>query len=612
MCGIIASAGLVYSPRNRDRAMSKLAHRGPDDDATWACDRDHLWLGHRRLAIVDLSSAGRQPMRNESGTIHLVCNGEIYNHTNLRAALKAKGHKFVSESDNEVILHGYEEWGHQVVDRLEGMYAFVIWDTLNKTLFAARDRVGIKPLVYCEIDGGLAIASEAEALLTLLDGKISRTLSPTSLAYFLTLGYVPAPHCIWQGVSKLKPGHHLTWRPGDRPIVKRYWQPPTTIDEGIRDPGKAWPDIFERAVSDHLLSDVPVGLFLSAGLDSTSVAVALSNQGQTVGALTVSYPNRHDDESGVAADTARQLHFRHRIIPIDEPEITSLMRRTAAAFDEPQGYSALLSMYQLSESTAGQFKVVLAGDGGDEVFGGYNWYGNLRSPSLPSIGSARRLLRPALRRNSQASLHRIAMKMFACTSSLHRHAWRLFPRFLPEEAEALLAPLGLTFGDEEMLAPLRQHFVPSLPLKRALQRVDLMTFCTDSILAKVDRASMAHGLEVRVPFLDRRIVEWGLSTPANNAENHVSKQILRKYISGKVPQSVLDTKKQGFSLRALDRFDWDGAVQKIDASPLVRDGLLAPGWKNSTAPGMPWRNARIWTLFSLTCWAETHLGGSRP
>jgi asparagine synthase (glutamine-hydrolysing) len=324
-------------------------------------------------------------------------------------------------------------------------------------------------------------------------------------------------------------------------------------------------------------------------------------------ALTVCFPNGVSDESPIAEATAKHLGLPHRRIPLELEDVNSLLCSVARAFDEPQGYSALLTMYLISKAAARDFKVVLAGDGGDEVFGGYTWYANINEKPKLAAPLTRRVFRSFVSSNATPLMRQRAARAFENVSPLHRHAWRLFPRFLPEEAEALLKPMGLRFGDEQMLAPLRKHFIPSLPLKRALQRVDLMTFCSDSILAKVDRASMAHSLEVRVPFLDRRVVERFIAAPTNPREDSESKPILRDYLRPRAPSAVLSAPKQGFSLRILDRFDWNAAVDAIQNGPWLRAGYWDNNWKALVQPGVPYREARIWTLLMLTRWGEAWL-----
>jgi len=596
MCGIVGTVCIDSSIEAKSQSLETLKHRGPDAEGQWSSVAKQVWLGHQRLAIVDLSDAGRQPMSNEDKSLWLVCNGEIYNYPTLRTRLEGLGHQFYSNSDSEVILHAYEAWGVQCVDYLEGMFAFILWDDKQQRLFAARDRVGIKPLYYAKTGQGLLLASEARALLPLLETEAEP--EPMALAYVMTLGYIPAPWSIWREIHKLEAGHFLTWQPHLGMQTQCYWEPPQHIE--AKEDETSWKALFESVLNEHLLADVPIGLFLSGGLDSSSVAVGLRDLGQSVEAITISFPDSPYNEERIATDVAKQLEFPHRIVPIESIDVNHLIKQVAKIYDEPQSYSALLSMVQVSQVAAQNFKVVLAGDGGDEVFGGYIWYQHLNH-SLLSMRGIARLVRSMIRGAVPGE------RAFVNRSPLHRHAWRLHPRFLPAEAQRLLSPTGLRFGETEMLAPLRKHFKQDLPLKRALQRVDLMTFCSDSILAKVDRASMAYSLEVRVPFLDRRIVEWAISRPLTEREEKSAKPILRDYLSCRVPASVLTQPKSGFSLRVLDRFDWDAAVDQIRQGPWVQKGYWSPDWKRLLEMDVPYRSARIWNLLMLTRWAEVWL-----
>jgi asparagine synthase (glutamine-hydrolysing) len=495
------------------------------------------------------------------------------------------------------VLHAYAEWGDACLERLEGMFAFALWDERRGRLLAARDRVGIKPLYHARTGRGLLIASELSALLELLPGGAEP--DPAALAQVMTLGYVPAPGSIWRDVQKLEPGHALCFEPEGEPLIRRWWQPPADLADPLDESREAaeWEWLCEEVLRAHLLSDVPIGLFLSGGLDSSAIAAGIAELGCTATALSVDLAG---GEIALAARTAARLGLRHEKLALAAGDVRGLAERAAVVFDEPQSYSALLSMLRICEAAGGSFKVVLAGDGGDEIFGGYRWYRDL-APA-PGAGRSAGALRRLLGRRGSPRLRRLAARVFAARSPLHRHAWRVHPRFLPEEAEAILAPTDLRFDDERMLAPLARHFEPRLPLLRALQRVDLMSFCADSILPKVDRASMAHSLEVRVPWLDRRVIEWGLRRPLGAREP--GKRVLRRYLAGRVPEGVLEQPKRGFSVRVLDGFDLERAVREIEAGPWVRRGWWAPDWAQAIRPGVPQRGARIWNLWALTRWAE--------
>lgn len=594
MCGIVGQVGTLSDKIRQAHALATLSHRGPDAHDNWWSGDGDAWIAQRRLAIVDLSEAGHQPMYNEDRTIWLVCNGEIYNYPTLRQQLEGLGHRFYSHSDSESILHAYEEWGLDCVQHLEGMFAFAIWDSRQRRLFLARDRMGIKPLAYRVTPEGLMFASDTRALIDLCPSR--PPVNPQAVAYVLTLGYVPSPLSIWQDIHKLEAGHWLTWSAEQGVRTQCYWQPPYELDPQQSSDIDTWQELFHTVVQEHLLSDVPLGMFLSGGLDSSSVALGLKELDQSIEAITVSYPASHRDESPYAKLLSEHLGMEHTITTLHVDDIESLVVKVAQANDEPQSYSALLSMYEVCEVGASKYKVILAGDGGDEVFAGYNWYNNLPQPKPTSL---KRTLKNWINGNPSGNV----WEQFAQQSPLHHHAARVHPRFFPHEAQALMQPTGLTFSEEEMIAPLQKHYVPSLPLKRALQRVDLMTFCTDSILAKVDRASMAHSLEVRVPFLDRRIVEYGLTQPIADREETESKPILRNYLQDRVPDDILNHRKQGFSWRGLDNFDWSHAKQKIRDSQWVKQGY----WSDVDSlfdKTMPYASARIWNLYMLAHWAD--------
>lgn len=597
MCGILGQVGKLSDKIRQSRALETLIHRGPDAHDNWWSDAGDAWLAQRRLAIVDLSEAGHQPMHNEDRTLWLSCNGEIYNYPSLRHRLESLGHTFYSNCDVESILHAYEEWGTDCVLHLEGMFAFAIWDTQKRKLLLARDRVGIKPLTYRVTGDGLTFASDTRAIIDLCDSR--PPVNPQAVGYTMTLGYIPSPLSIWQDIHKLEAGHLLTWTADSGIQTRCYWQPPREIDPTATLDIEAWRDVFHTVLQEHLLSDVPLGMFLSGGLDSSSVALGLKHLEQSIEAITVSYPTSKRDESPFASILAQHLGMSHTVTPIRVDDIPSLVTQVAQAYDEPQSYSALLSMYQVSQVGAEKYKVILAGDGGDEVFGGYNWYNNLLNANPKSF--KRRVKKFLKGIHPQKSVD--VWEQFAQQSPLHRHASRLHPRFFPHEAQALLQPMGLSFTEDDMLAPLRKYFVDSLPLKRALQRVDLMTFCTDSILAKVDRASMAHSLEVRVPFLDRRVIEWGLTQPILDREASESKPILRDYLRDNVPADILAHRKQGFSLRTLHDFDWEHAKHTIRDSHWVKQGY----WSDVESlfdPSAPYHTARIWNLYMLSQWAD--------
>lgn len=596
MCGIVGEAGKLRSSERRQQALDVIAHRGPDASNIWQSDDSRAWLGHRRLSIVDLSETGNQPMHNEDRTIWLVCNGEIYNYPYLRRRLENLGHLFYSQSDNECIIHAYEQWGEACVTFLTGMFAFGIWDARNKKLFLARDRLGIKPLYYAENHERIVFGSELQALYPLIERALE--INTLAVAYLMAMAYIPAPHTIRNNIFKLEPGHTLTWDALHGTQIRQYWEPPRHIDDRSHATGAEWEQLFEIVLEEHLLSDVPIGLFLSGGLDSSSLALGFHRLSYPVEALTVGFPGEPGhDEAPIAKSVARSLGLDHAVFPVTTSDINTLRRKVAEIYAEPHGGSAAATMVQLCESTRGKgYKVVMGGDGGDEVFGGYQWYRRLKYPPRTPrehLGQVKRHLKKCLQR----------VNMFFERSALHRHIQRVTQlQMTPEDIATLFQPMGLVFGEDELLAPFEKHYIPGLPLPRRLQRVDLMTFCTDEVLFKVDRASMAFGLEVRVPFLDHRVIEYGLTLPVRSPhEQYTGKQLLRDYLYDHVSLDVLDHPKQGFSLRVLNTYDWQSAREEISEGYWAKRGLITSGWQDMA---LARSNDFTWKLLALTDWAS--------
>jgi asparagine synthase (glutamine-hydrolysing) len=610
MCGILAIINLETDQKLRSTALGKMTHRGPDGEGEWSSEEDRVWLGHRRLSIVDLSANGQQPMTNEDQSLWLVCNGEIYNYPSLRKELLEKGHQLASHCDSEILLHAYEEWATDLFRHLQGMFGFALWDRQRKRLLAARDYMGIKPLYYARVGQGLILASDLESLLPLM--PVRPRPDAKAMAHFLTLGFVPSPRTIWENIYKLEPGHYLEFYPESNELaIHQYWEPPRYIKAGYNYDPTEWESLFNEVIKEHLLADVPIGLFLSGGLDSTSVAISLSELNSPLEALTISFPNTGKDEAPVAEKVSQYLGIPHTIIPIEYQHINpiDLLRRASADFDEPIGATGPISKYHICKAASdANYKVVFGGDGGDELFAGYHRFLNLQDTLPSSLLWIRQLIRPLMKHGPTSSLRGLAMKHFEAASPLYRHRWRLYPRFLPEEAEMLLKPMGLSYTDEDMMAPYLKHFEPSLPLQRALQRVDLMTYCMDGVLARTDKASMAHSLEWRVPMLDKRIIEWAMVQPFEVKNSKQTKPVLRNYLRSKhIPEEVLTHPKQGFSLRGLGALEPEELIPLIQQGKWVNNGYWAHGWEQLLAPDVPRRNERTVLLLLLTLWAENHL-----
>jgi asparagine synthase (glutamine-hydrolysing) len=587
MCGIVGSVGLLPSAGAAARALANLRPRGPDGAGEWR--GGDVWLGHRRLAIIETGAAGAQPMVHpDRPDVVVTYNGEIYNYRALRTELAGKGVRFRTMSDTELLLHAYTAWGEALLDRIEGMFAFAIYDGKLGQLLLARDPVGQKPLYLRSVDGALTFASTSTALRC-LDSAVDR-LSPTALCYVLTLGYVPAPHSIWSGVEALKPGHYVVWR-ADQPLrYRRYWSPPEAVGQE-RDP-EEFPELFAAVCAEHTISDVPIGLYLSGGLDSTSVALALASAGEPTECYSLGFAGHADSELAIAGESAKALALPWTSLEVGYTDVDELRRSVADSVDEPQTFSALLTMYAIAELAARQRKVMISGDGGDELFGGYGWY---RSRPNRVANWVRSLVRGGSARKTDD---------FAARSLLHAHAMGVHRRFLPDESGALFGLNPGAFTEETMLAPLAEYYVPSLPCQNAMQRIDLMTFCSGSILAKVDRMAMAHSLEVRVPFLDRRVIAWALSQPTPPTVAGNEKPVLRRMLRGNVPESVFTHPKQGFSMRGLESYDYGRLLQEIGRSRLVAGGVLSGDFAAWLDSRTSFGKARIWALAAVATWYE--------
>jgi asparagine synthase (glutamine-hydrolysing) len=601
MCGIIGlcdGSGEIARRKNDVLAARDLMHaRGPDDAGYAALKGPGRMLahfGHRRLAIQDLSSAGAQPMRAGAGRYTIVYNGEVYNIAELRSALSATGLKSRSQCDTELVLEGYAAWGPAVLDRLRGIFAFAIFDEVTGGVFLARDRMGVKPLYLCLNGATLAFASDARALRALGYGQ---SLNKEALALYLMLGYVPSPRSIWDGITKLEPGEWLRWRPGGGVSRGFYWRPPDATDSEGKLSGLG--DLIDMAVEEQLLSDVPVGLFLSAGIDSSIIASSIAEMGATsanVRALSVSFPeNASRDEAHVAEQTAAILGLTVDRLELrgDQSRLQSQAMRT---LDEPLGYSAVATQVAVSRLAAeAGMTVVLSGDGGDEVFGGYRWY---------ETGPDQEAFRPGLfdfRARRRARDSQIDDR-YRHRSWLLDHAQRVFPTLRPDHVADLLEGIGSEGAAILAEDALRRHDAPNLPQKRRAQRVDLLTFCSDVVLTKVDRAGMAFSVEARPPLLDHRIVEWGLSRPIADAFDAAPKNPLRSILRARGLGHLLDLPKRGFSLNTGHRSKRRERRSQIDVG--LRVAGFSPAWRRVVHRDTHASETKFETLSLFSHWID--------
>ena len=557
MCGIAGFVGRPGAPAWHDgSASARLAsmcdaiyHRGPDE---WGSRvSDGAAIGMRRLSIIDVAG-GHQPIPNEDGSVHIVFNGEIYNFRDLQSRLRARGHRLATRSDTETLVHLYEDHGARLVNELRGMFAFAIWDDRRARLLVARDRLGIKPLYYWAHPDGLAFASELRALLTL--PGFPRTIDHDAIVEYMALGYVPEPRSVFAGVSKLPPGHLLEWSATEGLRVERYWSPVRTeiaIDE--REAIEETRRLIDESVTIHLESEVPLGAFLSGGIDSSGVVAAMARvANHPVRTFSIGFREREFDESAHAAEVARALGTRHTELVV-RPDADMLFEQVARALDEPFADPSALPTFLVSHLARRDVTVALSGDGGDELFGGYTRYLETnRATELPA--SARSVLRAvalslphiAFGRNRLLALGRSLRGRYASTVALpvRESEGGILRSAVADRSDAFDRVLDRWFDGASS-----RDFLTQLTI------VDIQSYLPGDILTKVDRMSMAHSLEARVPLLDHVVAEFALSLPSSlKLRDGVGKWVLRQAIAGAVPASVLQRPKQGFDVPIRDWF----------------------------------------------------------
>ena len=561
MCGIVGYAGRPGALTADLLAVmrDKLTHRGPDGLGIWSAPDGSVVLGHRRLAILDLSATGAQPMENSNGTSVVVFNGEIYNHAELRRELAAHGAHFAGRSDTEVLLAAYDAWGERCVERLRGMFAFAIYDQTHNTLFMARDRAGEKPLYWAEHRGGLVFASELKALMA--DREFPRRLSPEGLAYYLSFGYVPGDQCILQGVHKLKPAHCLTWPlSGSGPTIRRYWDiPPPSADDGSTIEGLAdeLQQLLTCAVGEQLVADVPLAVLLSGGIDSSLVtAIAARASPGRVRTFTVTLPDHPElDEGRFARSVAEYLRTDHVELPLDHSSV-DLIQTLATQYDEPIADSSMIPTYLLAKTVSRHCKVVLGGDGGDELFGGYLTY---------QSALRRERLQRRLPRRARSSIAAMAK----CVLPLGAKGRNTLMALDGTTADGIAqSAIWTDYSDVPRVSPWLARRLPEHPpklwrrdlvealrgLPGAAMAADFRSYLPEDILVKVDRASMLCSLEVRAPFLDRRVVDFAYQRVPNQLRVTLSeRKILLKHLARRLLPPDLDVdRKQGFTIPILE------------------------------------------------------------
>jgi asparagine synthase (glutamine-hydrolysing) len=607
ICGIASTNGSAVTDRVATMSAT-LVHRGPDSFGEFS-DGD-VALAARRLSIIDLET-GDQPIANEDGTLHVIQNGEVYNYRELRRELERAGHHFRTQGDTEVLLHLYEERGDRFAERLRGMFAIAIWDARHRRLVLARDRFGIKPLYYRAADNELAFASELRALPR---GEIDLD----ALEAFLAFNSIPAPLTIFREIRKLPPGHLLIWENG-RVELRRFARPAPLEELREDEEAELVEELRSRlrdSVRAHLVSDVPVGVLLSGGVDSAFLAaLAAEESSETLRTFSIGFEERSFDELAGARLVAERYGTQHRELVL-RPDAALLLPALADAFDEPFADSSALPTYLVSELAANDVKVALSGEGGDELFGGYYTYA--ADLLAERVGGLARLARPLVERlptsSSRASFDYKA-KRFVRAAHLppleRHHGWK---EIFSPELRAELTGRSSAFDPVSILRERYRETEGADELAR-LQDVDLGIYLVDDLLVKTDRASMAHSLEARVPYLDTVVTNLALALPTRHKVRGLSKKVLlRKAAAPLLPREIVHGKKRGFSIPAaawlrgeLEPF----ARQTLSRETLHRQGFFRPDvvtrLLDDHVAGREDRSRQLWGLLAFTLWHERHV-----
>jgi asparagine synthase (glutamine-hydrolysing) len=629
MCGI---AGIVDPQagadlRERcDTLRDCLAHRGPDDAGTYLDSSGQVALASRRLAVIDLSPAGHQPMLSQDGRLALVFNGEIYNYRELRAGLLARGRRLRSRSDTEVILHLYQELGAQALDHLNGMFALALWDANERSLLLARDRLGEKPLLYALLPGGgLAFASEFQALLR--HPAISRHVSLPAIDYYLHYGYIPAPLSGFAQIAKLPPGAWLRWRAG-RIEQASYWQPPAAAPRAVDRQSvlAELEELLADSVRRRLISDVPLGAFLSGGLDSASVVALMAEHSERpVKTFTIGFGDPRYNELAQARRVAEWFGTEHQEFLV-EPRAAEVLPLLVRHYGEPYADSSALPTYYLAQHTRQHVTVALSGDGGDEVLAGYDRYRAAivaarvrRSVPLPRAAFA--LVGQSLPAGSDLRTPARRLRRFvqglADDEGVRYSRWMsLFDpaRLAASRTPEFSAALNRSEASRYLSEPIERR--NGAGLLAALSRLDLTTYLPGDLLVKADIATMANSLEARAPFLDHRLVEWACLLP-DGLRLHADqgKFLLRQLMRDRLPPETLSGPKRGFGVPVSE---W----LRGDLRPLLQDTLLGQqallrgyllpqviqGLVAEHVAGTADHGRELWALLCLELWHQLVVG----
>lgn len=626
MCGIF---GMLRYHERVDRSQVEkltgmLRHRGPDAEGFYHSPPEFpvsVGLGHRRLSIIDLSPNGHQPMSNEDGTVWIVFNGEVYNFHAHRKSLQEKGHRFRSETDTETIIHLYEEYGPRCLQMLRGMFAFVIWDTANQRLFAARDRLGKKPFYYASTAKGFYFSSEINPLYEIED--VDRRISTEALDLYMSYGYIPSPHSIFKSICKLPPAHYLLLEEG-RLRIEPYWELRYTpkLAVSFQDARRMLTEKIREATQIRLFSDVPLGCFLSGGVDSSVVLAQMAMlTDKPVRTFSIGFPDKSFDETPYARQAAAQYHTDHQEFVVQPANVAQTISQLVTHYGEPFGDASALPTWYLSEMTRKHVTVALNGDGGDELFAGYNWYataiGLHQLAGIFPMTLAQRMLPQAARIKEHRWIGRKLYRLLELVAKNDAERFSNLRLQLPNGYKILL--YSSTF--QGRLKGAAERYLSELYVSRRfadeLDRmlyVDTLTYLPEELLVKVDRATMAHSLEGRSPLLDHELVELAASLPSSFKCRHGRKKIILRDIAGNYyPRRFFDRPKTGFSVPLKAWFSGDlesFAHRSLTQGPLMETGLFNINGiqqiLSENKNGVRDHGDLIWRLLMLSEWFKRY------
>jgi asparagine synthase (glutamine-hydrolysing) len=618
ICGIFEYQRLTDIPGDLVHRMNQtMIHRGPDDGGVFV--GPGIGLGHRRLSIIDLAG-GHQPMSNEDGTIWVLLNGEIYNYPELRAELLQRGHKFTTKSDTEAIVHLYEDYGEDCFAKLRGMFSIAIWDSKNRKVILARDRVGKKPLFYAADGTRILFGSELKALLA--GGTLSREMDEQALSDYFSFGYIPAPKTIYRSVRKVLPGHYLV-ASASGVRETRYWD--LSFNQVEEKSEAEWGERLRHELCEatrvRLMSDVPLGAFLSGGIDSSAVVAMMSHlMKRAVTTCSIGFNEEKYNESEYALQVSKLFSTDHHVETV-EPNAVEIVDKLAWHFDEPFADSSAVPTYYVSKIARQHVTVALGGDGGDESFAGYrryklDYYENQLRNRVPA-GVRRSVFGPLGRWYPPLAWAPRVFRAKSTFQSLSRSPlegyFNSISYFRPEDKERLFtSDFRTRIGNYESIDVLREYYdrADTEDLLSKIQYVDIKTYLTDDILTKVDRASMAVSLEVRAPMLDHKFLELAASMPSNlKLRNGTGKYILKKALEPTLPSRILYRQKQGFAIPLGDWFKHELKEMAHHVILETDDGILDRRFLGTIwdqhQRGYYDRSALLWATLMFRKWQAT-------